>query len=92
MRADVLLECVGATENPQVQQAALLLASNIAEVAPELLMHNMMPIFTFASRGIMRNNDEYSAYVVEKVCRTTTELIQNGLLLIDYGYRNTTSS
>ena len=67
MRADVLVECVGATENPQVQQAALLLASDIADNAPELLIHNVMPLFTFAGKGIMRKSDEYSAHVVEKV-------------------------
>lgn len=64
-----------------MQQAALLLASQIADVAPELLLHNMMPLFTFASKGIMRNNDDYSAHVVEKVCRIlTTKAIQNSLL------------
>ncbi|KAL8793139.1 MAG: hypothetical protein Q9195_004251 [Heterodermia aff. obscurata] len=66
VRADVLIECVGATENPQVQQAAMLLASSIASIAPELLLHNVMPLFTFAGKGIMRNNDEYSAHVIEK--------------------------
>ena len=73
------MECVGATENPQVQQAAMLLASSIASIAPELILHSVMPLFTFAGKGIMRNNDEYSAHVIEKVCCThaTEETLVN---------------
>ena len=71
----MLIEFVGSTGNPQVQQAALLLASHTADVAPELLLHNMMPIFTFASKGVMRNDDGFSIHVVEKVCRIIIVMI-----------------
>ena len=55
----------------------MLLASSIASIAPELLLHNVMPLFTFAGKGIMRNSDEYSAHVIEKVCCTfATEEIE----------------
>ena len=77
-----------------MQQAALLLASHIADIAPELLLHNMMPIFTFASKGVMRNDDEFSVHVVEKVSHIIVMMIikvQSGLRQLDYGDDYTTS-
>lgn len=50
-----------------MQQAALLLVASIASVAPELILHSVMSIFTFMGAGLMRNSDEYSVHVVKKV-------------------------
>ena len=69
VNSEVLIGCISLTENPQVQQAALLLVASIASVAPELILHSIMPIFTFMGAGIMRTNDDYSLHVVKKVCQ-----------------------
>ena len=69
VKADVLIGCIRTTENPQVQQAALLLVASIAKVAPKLILHSVMPIFTFMGTGLMRNNDDYSAHVLKKARR-----------------------
>ena len=71
VRADVLVDCISTTENPQVQQAALLLVGSIASVTPELILHSVMPVFTFMGTGLMRNDDEYSVHVVKKVRRVS---------------------
>ena len=66
VRIDVLVDCVKSTNNIQVQQAALLLISNLATVAPELVLHGVMPVFTFMGSSFIRNDDEYSMHVVNR--------------------------
>ncbi|KAL8715540.1 MAG: hypothetical protein Q9220_000876 [cf. Caloplaca sp. 1 TL-2023] len=66
IRADRLVDCVRNSSNPHVQQVALLIIARLADVAPELVLHNVMPIFTFMSSNIMRRKDDYSAYVVKQ--------------------------
>ena len=63
---DVLVDCIRSTSNVQVQQAALLLTSSLATIAPELVLHGVMPVFTFMGSSFIRNDDEYSAHVVSK--------------------------
>ncbi|KAL8953486.1 MAG: hypothetical protein Q9222_000690 [Ikaeria aurantiellina] len=66
IRADRLVDCVRHSSNPGVQQIALLIVAKLADVAPELILHNVMPVFTFMSSNVMRRNDDYSAYVVKQ--------------------------
>lgn len=66
VRADLLVDCVQKTSSPQVQNAALLLISALAHTAPELVLHSVMPIFTFMGSSVLRQNDEYSAHVISQ--------------------------
>lgn len=67
VRVDVLVDCIRNSTDPQVQQTALLLVSILASIAPELILHDVMPIFTFMGSSIMKRTDDYSAYVVKEV-------------------------
>jgi len=69
VRADLLVDCVQKTASPQVQNAALLLISSLADTAPELVLHSVMPIFTFMGSSVLRQNDEYSAHVISQTIR-----------------------
>ncbi|KAL0259357.1 snoRNA-binding rRNA-processing protein utp10 [Diplodia seriata] len=66
IRADLLVECVRHTSNPQVQNAALLLISSLATCVPDVVLHSVMPIFTFMGSSILRQTDDYSAHVVDQ--------------------------
>ena len=66
VRADLIIDCFRTTTSPQVQQAALLLMSSLASVSPELIIHSVMPIFTFMSTNILRQSDDYSIHVVDQ--------------------------
>lgn len=50
-----------------MQNSALLLIANLASWVPELILHNLMPIFTFIGSTLLRQHDDYSAQVVDKV-------------------------
>ncbi|KAF8477353.1 hypothetical protein BDZ91DRAFT_688639 [Kalaharituber pfeilii] len=66
IRADLLVNCIRSTQSPQVQNRALLLVAALADVAPEVVLHSVMPIFTFMGANVLRQDDEYSAYVIEQ--------------------------
>jgi U3 small nucleolar RNA-associated protein 10 len=72
VRADLLIDCIRHSPSPQVQNSALLLIANLASWVPELILHNLMPIFTFIGSTLLRQQDDYSAQVVDKVCITFT--------------------
>jgi len=55
------------SENPQTFHQALLLISSLAHLAPEAVLRNVMPIFTFMGSSVLHRDDEYSFKVVQKV-------------------------
>ena len=54
------------TDNPQVQNTALLLVAALASIAPEHVLHSVMPIFTFMGSSLLKKDDDYSAHVVNQ--------------------------
>lgn len=68
IRADIIVESIRTTASAQVQHVAFLLISSLATICPESVLHSVMPIFTFMGAGILRQNDDYSVYVVNRVC------------------------
>ena len=67
IRADLVIDCLRTTTNAQVQQSALLLMSSLASVVPEVIIHSVMPVFTFMGATVLRQTDEYSAHVIDQV-------------------------
>ena len=63
----MIVESIRTTASAQVQHVALLLISSLAAVSPESVLHSVMPIFTFMGAGLLRQNDDYSVYVVDRV-------------------------
>jgi len=66
IRTDVLIDCVKTTTSPQVRNTALLLVSALATVAPESVLHSVMPVFTFMGANLLRRDDDFSAHVVKQ--------------------------
>jgi U3 small nucleolar RNA-associated protein 10 len=76
IRTDLLVDCVRNTTNPQVQNAALLLISCLAMWVPDVVLHSVMPIFTFMGNTILRQSDDYSAHVIDQtVSRVVPPLV-----------------
>ena len=66
IRADLIVETVRMTSSTQVHNTALLVISGLATWAPELVLHSVMPLFTFMSTTLLRQSDEYSAHVTDQ--------------------------
>ncbi|KAF3125440.1 snoRNA-binding rRNA-processing protein utp10 [Orbilia oligospora] len=66
VRADLIVNCIRSTSSPQLQNSALLLIATLADTAPDVVLHSVMPIFTFMGANVLRQDDEYSAHVIEQ--------------------------
>ena len=66
IRADVVIECVRNAESPQVQSDALLLSASLAELAPDRVIHHIMPVFTFMGTSMMSLDDGHSVNVINQ--------------------------
>jgi U3 small nucleolar RNA-associated protein 10 len=60
--------------NPQTFNQALLLISSLSRLAPEAVLHHIMPVFTFMGSNVFHRDDSYSFRVVEQVNYSTYSL------------------
>ncbi|CAO1623616.1 unnamed protein product [Parajaminaea phylloscopi] len=67
LRVDTVVNVIKASKNPATFQQALLFLSSVAALAPELVLHSAMPIFTFVGSSVLQRDDAYSFTVVERV-------------------------
>lgn len=67
IRVNLIIDCIRTSESPQVQNTALLVVAGLATIAPELVLHSVMPIFTFMGSSVLKKDDEYSALVIDQV-------------------------
>ncbi|KAJ8075131.1 snoRNA-binding rRNA-processing protein utp10 [Marasmius tenuissimus] len=74
IRIDILVELIRVTENPQTFHQALLLIASLARLAPDSVLHNIMPVFTFMGSNVFHRDDAYSFAVVQKASTASTLL------------------
>lgn len=79
IRADVLVDCMSGTTDPQVRNNALLLLAALADVAPEMVLHNVMPIFTHMGSNLLQQEDDFSAYVIQQIMDSILSRLANTL-------------
>lgn len=63
---EVIVKVIRASTNPRTSQRALLVASELARLIPDAVLHNVMPIFTFMGSSDLQRDDAFSFGVVEK--------------------------
>ncbi|KZT68072.1 hypothetical protein DAEQUDRAFT_348588 [Daedalea quercina L-15889] len=88
VRVDILIELIKAAENPQTFHQALLLMAAMARLAPDAILHNVMPVFTFMGSNVFHRDDSYSFRVVQKTIDSivpvmAASLRSNNALLLD---------
>ncbi|EMR61509.1 putative u3 small nucleolar rna-associated protein 10 protein [Eutypa lata UCREL1] len=77
---DLLVNCIQKSSSPAVQSSALLLVASLANVAPELILHSVMPIFTFMGSSVLRQSDDYSAHVINQTVKEVVPPLIKSLL------------
>ncbi|KAF6844961.1 ssu processome component [Colletotrichum musicola] len=82
---DLLVSCIQKSSSPIVQNSALLLIASLATAAPDLVLHSVMPIFTFMGASVLHQNDDYSAHVVNQ---TIKEVVPPLMQSLKKGKRN----
>lgn len=66
IRVDLIVSCIRSSSVPQVQNRLLLLIAQLANLAPQVVLHSVMPIFTFMGANTVRQDDDFSAHVIEQ--------------------------
>ncbi|KAH3681189.1 hypothetical protein WICPIJ_007884 [Wickerhamomyces pijperi] len=66
VRTDIVVAAIRASPSPQVQNRLLLVVAELASLAPETVLHSVMPIFTFMGAHTIRQDDEFSVHIVEE--------------------------
>ncbi|XP_047117771.1 HEAT repeat-containing protein 1 [Schistocerca piceifrons] len=75
VNVSLLVQCIRGTQNPQTHHHALLVLSQVAEMIPDQVLHNIMEIFTFMGSSVLRQDDAYSFQVISKIVETVIPLI-----------------
>lgn len=84
IRADLIVNSIRNSTSPQVQNKLLLVIAELASLAPEIILHSVMPIFTFMGAHTIKQDDEFSnAALQETVSRVIPALAQNGTTNVD---------
>lgn len=66
----LIVGCIRGTQNPQTHHHALQLLSHTAAMIPELVLHNMMDIFTFVGSSVARRDDAYTYQVTLNIIKS----------------------
>ncbi|EHN01770.1 Utp10p [Saccharomyces cerevisiae x Saccharomyces kudriavzevii VIN7] len=78
IRADILVSAIRNSASPQVQNKLLLVIGSLATLSSEVILHSVMPIFTFMGAHSIRQDDEFTTTVVERTILTVVPaLIKN---------------
>lgn len=67
VRVDLVVQCLRGTNNPQIHGQALLLLAALASIQPDLVLQNIMPVFTFMGASVLRQDDNYSFHIIQQV-------------------------
>lgn len=79
IRADLIVNSIRSSQSPQVQNRLLLVISELASLAPEIILHSVMPIFTFMGAHTIRQDDEFSSSALQQtVAKVIPALAANG--------------
>ncbi|KAK6199568.1 component of small subunit processosome [Scheffersomyces amazonensis] len=79
IRADLIVNSIRSSQSPQVQNRLLLVIAELASLAPEIILHSVMPIFTFMGAHTVRQDDEFSSSALQQtIAKVIPALATNG--------------
>ena len=70
IRADTIVNAIKVSTNTQSINHAILLLARFARLDAELVLHNIMPIFTFVGLNVLQRDDRFTLSVVEQTLRS----------------------
>lgn len=79
IRADLIVNSIRLSNSPQVQNRLLLVIAELASLSPEIILHSVMPIFTFMGAHTIRQDDEFSSSALQQtIVKVIPALANNG--------------
>ncbi|KAF2726237.1 hypothetical protein K431DRAFT_214057 [Polychaeton citri CBS 116435] len=79
LRPDLVVDLIRNTSSPVIHTSALQLMSSLASWKPDIVLHSVMPLFTFATNSVMIRSDELSGSVGEDAVETIIGALASSL-------------
>jgi len=79
VRADTIVSAIQVSANTQSINHAILLLARFARLDAELVLHNIMPIFTFVGLSVLQRDDRFTLSVVEQTLRSIIPAFVNAV-------------
>jgi len=79
VRADTIVSAIQVSANTQSINHAILLLARFARLDAELVLHNVMPIFTFVGLSVLQRDDRFTLSVVEQTLRSIIPAFVNAV-------------
>ena len=79
VRADTIVHAIKISANTQSINHAILLLTRFARLDAELVLHNVMPIFTFVGHTVLQRDDRFTLAVVEQTLRSIIPAFVNAV-------------
>ncbi|KAL6926374.1 hypothetical protein ACO0SA_003334 [Hanseniaspora valbyensis] len=77
LRPDILVSAIRSSPSPQVQNKLLMVISALASLSPEIILHSVMPIFTFMGSHSIKQDDEFTTNVVQNTIKAVIPALLN---------------
>ncbi|XBW37624.1 hypothetical protein QEN19_003205 [Hanseniaspora menglaensis] len=77
LRPDILVSAIRSSPSPQVQNKLLMVISALASLSPEVILHSVMPIFTFMGTHSIKQDDEFTTNVVQNTIKAVIPALLN---------------
>ncbi|KAI3617544.1 hypothetical protein CBS9595_003453 [Malassezia furfur] len=79
VRADTIVHAIKISTNTQSINHAILLLTRFARLDAELVLHNIMPIFTFVGHAVLQRDDRFTLSVVDQTLRSIVPAFVNAV-------------
>jgi len=80
---DNVIQCLRTSKNPQTQNQAILLLASAAPKFPKKILGQIIPLFTFMGASTVRQDDNYTFYVLQKAIEQILPmLLANGIDIV----------
>eukprot|EP01114_Cavostelium_apophysatum_P019937 TRINITY_DN6557_c0_g1_i2.p1 TRINITY_DN6557_c0_g1~~TRINITY_DN6557_c0_g1_i2.p1 ORF type:complete len:2043 (+),score=611.24 TRINITY_DN6557_c0_g1_i2:150-6278(+) len=74
---DSVVNCLRVSQNPQTHHQAILMLSSIAPLFPKKIVDHVVPLYTFMGSSTLRQDTDYSFFVVQKAIQTIVPVVLN---------------
>lgn len=75
LNIELIVQCIRSSVNSDTHRRAMLILALAAKISPEVVMHNMMSIFTFMGTSLLRRDDSYSFQVIHQTIQSIVPVL-----------------
>jgi hypothetical protein len=83
IQIDTLLQCIRVTDNIQSHNLVFSCLSNVARMHAQLVLTSVMPIFTFMGTNVLRQDDDFSFFIIKKTITSIVPVLVKDLMMRD---------